>query len=353
MNDYLMILGGSSDTQLNLVRKHLEALHTPLHFLDHDDAPSFHLAVDRRGRIALSIGGQAVPEPSLVWCRLKISLMLGDWSAGGSEEYLRRSEWVGCLGALALHYESRSIFSTAARMRAEYKLQQMVEAAKFGFLVPPTDFFIGKMAASEILARGAPTVAKVFQTIAIPKLDGNADEYRMMSVMDVSAEQVREAEPDEFTTAPSFFQERIRQGSELRVLAIGDHVHCYRHINPVDQRDRPDERYLLFGDVQGRPLHAMATRLVETPAFLATAIPSLLRSLGLVYGAIDVIETDEGFYFLEVNPEGQWSAASHYNIEDLGRQFAELLTRELAHRSASPVSSLTPKPVRVSEPHMA
>jgi hypothetical protein len=341
MNDYLMILGGSSDTQLNLVRRHLEALGTPLHFLDHDDAPPFHLAVDPRGQIALTIAGEAVPEPALVWCRLKISLMLGDWSAGGSEEYLRRSEWVGCLGALALHYESRSIFSTAARMRAEYKLQQLVEAAKFGFLVPPTDFFIGKQAATAVLARGAPTVAKVFQTVAIPKLDGNADEYRMMSVMDVSDEQVRDADPEEFAAAPSFFQERLRRGSELRVLAIGDHVHCYRHINSVAQRDRPDERYLLFGDVQGRPLHAMATRLVETPPFLATAIPALLRSLGLVYGAVDVIETDEGFYFLEVNPEGQWSAASHYNIEDLGRQFAELLTQELADRSAGLAPSRT------------
>ncbi len=32
----------------------------------------------------------------------------------------------------------------------------------------------------------------------------------------------------------------------------------------------------------------------------------LMRMLGLAFGAIDLVETADGFLFLEINPTGEW-----------------------------------------------
>ncbi len=45
----------------------------------------------------------------------------------------------------------------------------------------------------------------------------------------------------------------------------------------------------------------------DIPDDLERGLTGLMKTLGLVYGAIDVIRTpDDEFVFLEVNPGGQW-----------------------------------------------
>jgi glutathione synthase/RimK-type ligase-like ATP-grasp enzyme len=47
--------------------------------------------------------------------------------------------------------------------------------------------------------------------------------------------------------------------------------------------------------------------IVELPENLENQIRLLMRHLGLTYGCLDFIQTkDDEFYFLEVNPAGQW-----------------------------------------------
>jgi glutathione synthase/RimK-type ligase-like ATP-grasp enzyme len=48
-------------------------------------------------------------------------------------------------------------------------------------------------------------------------------------------------------------------------------------------------------------------RPVELPPTVQTAVLDLQRRLGLSYGAIDMRRTPQGdYFFLEVNPAGQW-----------------------------------------------
>jgi glutathione synthase/RimK-type ligase-like ATP-grasp enzyme len=66
---------------------------------------------------------------------------------------------------------------------------------------------------------------------------------------------------------------------------------------------------------------------VELPACLSLKLTTLVRELGLVYGAVDLVENrDHEILFLEVNSMGQWLW-----IEDLtGLPISQAIARHLA-----------------------
>lgn len=96
--------------------------------------------------------------------------------------------------------------------------------------------------------------------------------------------------------APVIFQEYIA-GVDLRIIAVGDQLFTAE----IDARDTayPVDMRMVLGESEVRP--------IQLPAAVTSALLKLQKRLGLVYGAIDVRRTDEGeYYFLEVNPAGQW-----------------------------------------------
>ncbi len=96
--------------------------------------------------------------------------------------------------------------------------------------------------------------------------------------------------------APVIFQEFI-PGVDLRIIAVGDQLFTAE----IDARNTsyPVDMRMVIGESQVRP--------IELPKDVHAALLKLQHRLGLVYGAIDVRRTDKGeYYFLEVNPAGQW-----------------------------------------------
>ena len=96
--------------------------------------------------------------------------------------------------------------------------------------------------------------------------------------------------------APVIFQEFI-SGVDLRIIAVGDQLFT----TEIDARDTayPVDMRMVIGESK--------VQSVELPKAVYAALIKLQKRLGLLYGAIDVRRTDEGkYYFLEVNPAGQW-----------------------------------------------
>jgi len=96
--------------------------------------------------------------------------------------------------------------------------------------------------------------------------------------------------------APVIFQEYI-PGVDLRIIAVGDQLYTAE----IDARNTeyPVDMRMVIGESKIKP--------IELPSKVKKALLDLQKRLGLVYGAIDVRRTDDGeYYFLEVNPAGQW-----------------------------------------------
>lgn len=96
--------------------------------------------------------------------------------------------------------------------------------------------------------------------------------------------------------APVIFQEYI-PGVDLRIIAVGNQLYTAE----IDARDTayPVDMRMVIGEAPIRP--------IQLPAAVNDALLKLQQQLGLLYGAIDVRRTEQGeYYFLEVNPAGQW-----------------------------------------------
>jgi glutathione synthase/RimK-type ligase-like ATP-grasp enzyme len=67
-------------------------------------------------------------------------------------------------------------------------------------------------------------------------------------------------------------------------------------------------------------------RPVELPALWIRRLHDLMRHLGLVYGAIDLMRTADGDYvFLEINPAGEWLFVSERSGQPITEAMADHL----------------------------
>jgi glutathione synthase/RimK-type ligase-like ATP-grasp enzyme len=115
--------------------------------------------------------------------------------------------------------------------------------------------------------------------------------------------------------APVIFQEYIN-GVDLRITVIGDQVFAAE----IDARKTsyPVDMRMVVGE--------SVVRAVELPPKLKQQLLALQRRLGLDYGAIDMRRTDAGdYYFLEVNPAGQWLFAEQHTGLPITQAMADYL----------------------------
>lgn len=118
------------------------------------------------------------------------------------------------------------------------------------------------------------------------------------------------SEPELLRWTPGIYQHYIAKAYDLRVTVIGRRLFPVLIKSQQTSRGRVDWR-----EAQWQP-QGKASDLVFEPASLPRAVASacrrLMRTLGLVYGAIDFVVTPEGGHvFLEVNPSGQFLWVEH------------------------------------------
>ncbi|MGO9045280.1 MAG: ATP-grasp domain-containing protein [Xanthobacteraceae bacterium] len=121
--------------------------------------------------------------------------------------------------------------------------------------------------------------------------------------------------------APVIFQSEIEKRRDVRVTVVGNEIFAaaIEHNNPV-ATGYPDWRLDASAECQ----------LYELPEKLKKQIIVFMNKLGLLYGAIDLIETPGGeLIFLEVNPSGQFLFVEVDTGLQISGAFARLLKRGL------------------------
>jgi glutathione synthase/RimK-type ligase-like ATP-grasp enzyme len=131
----------------------------------------------------------------------------------------------------------------------------------------------------------------------------------------VEAEDVERLELVRYS--PVIFQEYI-PGVDLRITVVGDQIFtgeidAQKTSYPVDMR-------MVVGESK--------MQAIELPKKLSAKLLALQKRLQLVYGAIDMRRTPDGeYYFLEVNPAGQWHFVEHRTGLQITKAMAGLLAR--------------------------
>lgn len=200
--------------------------------------------------------------------------------------------------------------------RAEFKLYQLKVAAQVGFRVWPT------------IVTNNPEIAQAFyyaqeeKIVYKPLRRGRL--VRDESVSLIYTNPIGSVEAEEFDRvayAPSLLQRYVPKRVEIRVTVIGTKVFAVE----IHSQEHTDSRYdWRRGDTA--QLHHEPHLL---PPEVKSKCAALVETLGLAFGAIDLILTPEGEYvFLEINPNGQWAWIQQLRPEiPLRETLADLLIR--------------------------
>jgi glutathione synthase/RimK-type ligase-like ATP-grasp enzyme len=208
---------------------------------------------------------------------------------------------------------ARWINPPVALQLARNKLRQLRCAREAGLEVPRT-LLTNDPAEARAFHRslGGDVVAKMLT----PLSRGMGGDGAFVYTSRVSEDDLAAA--GDLRHSPMLFQERIAKQRELRAIAVAGEWFVAGLDASGSEASATDWRR---GDPE--EVHWAAD---ELPAADLARLDSLLGSLGLVYGAVDLIRTPEGrIVFLEVNPGGEWGMLER----DLGFPISEALARAL------------------------
>jgi len=170
---------------------------------------------------------------------------------------------------------------------AARKAYQLKVAANLGFRVPKT------------LITNDPESASAF--IDIEGARGTI--YKAFSATERAWRETRLLKPEEYAHldavrfAPVIFQEHIRADIDLRITIVGDEIF------PAEILSGETNYHVDFR----MTMHAAKIQAHILPDEVSEMLRRFMKTLGLVYGAVDMRLTPEGEYvFLEINPVGQW-----------------------------------------------
>ncbi len=135
-------------------------------------------------------------------------------------------------------------------------------------------------------------------------------ELRYTSYTNVLSDSILEKIPDQFS--PSLVQEKIEKDFEIRTFVLGESYYSMAIFSQNNEKTAVDFRRY---DRQ-KPNKTIPFTLPDT---LTKKITKLLKRIGFNTCSIDIIKGKDGkYYFLEINPVGQFGMVSkpcNYNLE--------------------------------------
>ena len=202
-------------------------------------------------------------------------------------------EWGAALTAALNSLGERWLNSPLAILAAENKPRQLSLAYSLGFAIPDT-LVTNDLKKTQCLISEGTCVAKPLREAL---LEENGEERVIFTNR---LNKLVETDGLKVSIAPVIFQREIKKRSDIRATVVGDNVFAAEILSQDFDETKTDWRRGSRPDLQHRP-H-------ELPDNLQKKCVLLVRALGLRFGAVDLIlDQGGGYWFLEVNPNGQWA----------------------------------------------
>lgn len=119
----------------------------------------------------------------------------------------------------------------------------------------------------------------------------------------------------DISTAPVIIQERLIPKTDIRVTVVGDFVFAVTITEGgrgVDRDWRLEKDNVVYTPV-------------SLPSEVETRCRRLVAELGLKFGALDLAFHEGRYYFLEINPTGEWA----WLLRDAGTKIDEAIGEAL------------------------
>lgn len=97
--------------------------------------------------------------------------------------------------------------------------------------------------------------------------------------------------------APIIIQEFLQNKMDIRATVIGNKVFAAAITNNGDK---------IIGDWRKEKKEELCYTPISLPTSVQSQIFALMQYLGLSFGGVDLALVDNTYYFIEVNPTGEW-----------------------------------------------
>jgi len=309
----VLVISHGKDAHIKFVAKHLSV--ELLQF----DPQRFPLNIDItycwNGKcFEISSNGRKISDVTSVWYRKP---KLPDLSSVEVKPEVRILMVESCNEAVGLLYGLMQgklwVNNPHANRRANNKLLQAEVAKSVGFNIPKT------LATS--LAEEAERFVSEVSAVVVKPLCGLAvrvDDYphmvyttRITSRNDLSFKGLN--------LSPVIFQEEIEKLLDIRITVVGDSCFACGIRQLGELADAIDWR-------KGIGSKNLSYEVFNLPEHIQDMCLKVTRKLGLVFGAIDlVLHPDGSYWFLEINPNGQWGFVERHTGLPIGKAMAQLL----------------------------
>ncbi|CDZ68050.1 RimK domain protein ATP-grasp [Neorhizobium galegae bv. orientalis] len=306
------MLSNLADLSTDRICYHLSTMGVQFLRLNREQLPDLGLQIDPlRARLTCHYGDhlwRVGAKLRSVWWRQPTFLRNTPGRALTVEEQLDRSQWSAAMRGLMLFDEPRWFNDPAMTYRAESKPYQLREAYKLGFDVPETLVTNDRLA--DIPGRlGTKLVIKSVDTVLLS--EGSNQHFGYTVITDWS-----DCADGDFHTIPVTCQALLSPKLDLRVTIVGERLWC----STVETGEGGIE-----GDWRLRPKVDLVYKEHQLPVEVEQRCRALLGVLGLRYGAIDLALSAEKYWFIEINPTGEWGW-----LDRDGRGISEAIAVELA-----------------------
>lgn len=222
---------------------------------------------------------------------------------------------------LYMHFRNALWISDYYAIRkADYKGLQQAIAGELGFNIPDTLMTSDQEIVKEFITNHDKVIVKSMAS----SFPFNSDGYPTM-FFSSQVENQNDIDLDNLALAPAIFQQVINVQYEIRVTVVGDNVFAAKIEDNKNQYGNiRDWRY-------GNLRDNISISSYELPQNIKLLCAKLTQRLELRYGAIDLIRDLDGIYwFLEINPNGQWAFVEEHIRQPIGKSIADLLEKGVA-----------------------
>ena len=294
MNDVeYLIISSTIDFSTDLVCYQLMMSGEKFYRLNRDEFIKHNIVVDlQKKSMMISIEDQEYniqfEQLKGVFYRAPVFLRTQAKAELSVQEQLERNQWSSFLRNLIIFQNANWINNPVYTYRAENKMFQLCVAESCGLQIPKT--YVSNISVN-MLEREKKYIVKSLDTALFYDTQNNKEMFTYSNV--VSGEELQDYE---LASAPIIIQEFLNPKVDCRVTYIQGKLFPVKILQNGeglygDWRLRKDElEYVPF----------------QLPTNISVAICKLMQKLEIQFGGIDLAIVGEKYFFIEVNPTGEW-----------------------------------------------
>lgn len=206
------------------------------------------------------------------------------------DEQLYRTQWAAFIRGLTVYDDLVWVNHPQATYQSEIKPYQLHLAKRIGFDVPETVITNASVYGAQIANGHSEVAAKTLDAVILNIHDRAGFIY-------TNTVTTRELLSADISGAPIILQQRLSPKLDIRVTVIEDRVFAVSITE--DNCGVEGDWRLKKGSTQCTPF--------DLPPEVQGRCAALVRALNLKFGAIDLALCGDTYYFLEINPTGEWA----------------------------------------------